>query len=268
VGFLTDLVEQLRRDLDRRPLSEGSLLLRSRVVPPPLDFQAALGGPGVPGGPGVSLIAEVKRASPSAGDIAEVEPDEQAVRYERGGAAAISVLTQPHHFSGSLADLRLVRRVVRVPVLRKDFLIHPAQVLEARVEGADAVLLIAAALTVSELQELRIVAEELGMAALVEGHGEEDLGRALESGARIVGVNARDMESLDVDVERALRLAATVPSDRVLVLESGIRSRDDVLRAGRAGAAAVLVGESLMRAPDPEAAVRDLVGTSSPAGRP
>jgi indole-3-glycerol phosphate synthase len=261
VGFLTDLVEQLRRDLDRRPLPEGSLLLRSRAVPPPLDFEAALRGPGV------SLIAEVKRASPSAGDIAEVEPDEQAARYERGGAAAVSVLTQPRHFAGSLADLRLVRRAVRVPILRKDFLLHPAQVLEARVEGADAVLLIAAALTVSELEDLRSLAEELGMAALVEAHGEEDLGRALESGARVVGVNARDLETLDVDVERARRLAATVPGDRVLVLESGIRSRDDVLRAGRAGAAAVLVGESLMRAPDPEAAVRDLVGTSTPAAR-
>lgn len=261
MGFLTDLVEQLRRDLERRPLPEASLLLRSRAVPPALDFEAPLSAPGV------SVIAEVKRASPSAGGIAEVEPDEQAVRYERGGAAAVSVLTQPRHFDGSLADLRLVRRAVRVPILRKDFLIHPAQVLEARVEGADAVLLIAPALTVSELEELRTVAEELGMAAVVEAHGEEDLGRAIDSGARIVGVNARDLETLEVDTERALRLAATVPADRTLVLESGIRTREDVLRAEGAGAAAVLVGESLMRAADPEAAIRDLLGVSHTAGR-
>jgi indole-3-glycerol phosphate synthase len=256
VGFLTDAVAQVRRDLERRPPSEGTLLLRTRIAPPPLDFEAALRRPGT------SLVAEVKRASPSAGEIAAVEPDGQAARYERGGAAAVSVLTEPRHFDGSLADLRLVRRAVSVPVLRKDFLIHPAQVLESRAEGADAVLLVAAALTTPELEDLRAVAEELGMAVLVEAHGPEDLARAVESGARLVGVNARDLETLEVDREGALALAAAVPPDRVLVLESGIRSREDVRRAEEAGAAAVLVGEALMRSGDPEALVRGLLGTA------
>jgi indole-3-glycerol phosphate synthase len=254
MGFLTEMVTRVRKDLDERPLSEGSLLLRTRVVPAAADFEAALRRPGI------SLIAEVKRASPSAGAIAEVEPADQAARYEAGGASAISVLTEPKHFGGSLADLRSVRRRTSAPLLRKDFIVHPSQVIQSRAEGADAILLIAAALTVSELDELRTVAEELGMAALVEAHAQEDLSRALDSGARIVGVNARDLETLEVDRDRALALAARVPRHRVLVLESGVRTREDVVRAEAAGAHAVLVGEALMRSPDPEAAVRELLG--------
>jgi indole-3-glycerol phosphate synthase len=254
MGFLTEMVTRVRKDLDERPLSEGSLLLRTRVVPAAADFEAALRRPGI------SLIAEVKRASPSAGAIAEVEPADQAARYVAGGASAVSVLTEPKHFGGSLADLRSVRRRTSVPLLRKDFIVHPSQVIQSRAEGADAILLIAAALTASELDELRAVAEELGMAAVVEAHAEEDLSRALDSGARIVGVNARDLETLEVDRERAIALAARVPSDRVLVLESGVRTREDVVRAEAAGAHAVLVGEALMRSADPEAAVRELLG--------
>jgi indole-3-glycerol phosphate synthase len=254
MGFLTEMVTRVRKDLDERPLSEGSLLLRTRVVPAAADFEAALRRPGI------SLIAEVKRASPSAGAIAEVEPADQAARYVAGGASAVSVLTEPKHFGGSLADLRSVRRRTSVPLLRKDFIVHPSQVIQSRAEGADAILLIAAALTASELDELRAVAEELGMAAVVEAHAEEDLSRALDSGARIVGVNARDLETLEVDRERAIALAARVPSYRVLVLESGVRTREDVVRAEAAGAHAVLVGEALMRSADPEAAVRELLG--------
>src|SRR5439155_17734169 len=143
--------------------------------------------------------------------------------YQQGGAAASSVLTAPPRVGGSLADLRAVRRHTALPVLRKDFIVHPAQVIQSRAEGADAVLLIAAALTLSELEELGSVAEELGMGTLVEAHGDEDLDRAVRSGARIVGVNARDMETLEVDPEAALALAQKVPTDRILVLESGIR---------------------------------------------
>jgi indole-3-glycerol phosphate synthase len=254
MGFLTEIVSRVRKDLDQRPLAEGSLLLRTRALPAAADFEAALRSPGI------SLIAEVKRESPSAGTISEVEPADQAARYESGGAAAVSVLTEPKHFGGSVADLRSVRLRTGLPLLRKDFIVHPSQVIQSRAEGADAVLLISAALTQSELEELRTIAQELGMAALVESHGREDLRRAVDSGAPIIGVNARDMETLDVDRERALGLAAEVPADRVLVLESGFRSRDDVLRAEEAGAHAVLVGEALMRAPDPEAAVRELLG--------
>jgi len=254
MGFLTDTVARVRRDLERSPLPEGTLLLHARSASPPRDLEAALRRPGL------SVIAEVKRSSPSAGEIADVDPAAQAASYAEGGAAAVSVLTEPRHFGGSLADLRSVRARVALPVLRKDFVIHPSQVIQSRAEGADAVLLIAAALTVSELEELRCVAEELGMAALVEAHAEEDLDRAVASGAGIVGVNARDLETLEVDLERGLRLAVAVPPDRVLVLESGIRSAEDARRAEAAGAHAVLVGEALMRAADPAAAVRKLVG--------
>ena len=163
MGFLSDLVAAVRRDLERSPLSEGGLLLHARSAPEPLDLEAALGSPGV------SVIAEVKRGSPSAGVLAEVDPAAQARRYGRGGADAVSVLTEPRHFGGALADLRLARRAVpELPLLRKDFLVHPSQVIQSRAEGADAVLLIAAALSAAELGELRCVAEELGMCALVE----------------------------------------------------------------------------------------------------
>jgi indole-3-glycerol phosphate synthase len=254
MGFLTEMVERVRRDLRDRPPAPGNLLLRTRALPPPADFEAALRTQDV------TLIAEVKRASPSAGDIAEVDAAAQAEIYQAAGAAAVSVLTEPRYFNGSLADLRSVRRRVTVPLLRKDFLLHPAQIIESRAEGADAVLLIAAALSASELEELRVTAEELGMSALVEVHAEDDLDRAVESGARAVGVNARDLETLEVDVDRALTLAALVPPDLLLVMESGIRGRKQVERACRAGAHAVLVGESLMRAADPAAAVRELLG--------
>jgi indole-3-glycerol phosphate synthase len=254
LGFLTEMVERVRRDLRDRPLAPGNLLLRTRALPPPGDFEAALRTPDV------SLIAEVKRASPSAGDIAEVDAGSQAEAYQAAGASAVSVLTEPRHFNGSLADLRAVRRRCTLPLLRKDFLVHPSQIIESRAEGADAVLLISAALSPAELEELRLAAEEMGMAALVEVHSEEDLNQAVASGARVVGVNARDLETLEVDTEGALTLAQRVPPNLLVVIESGIRTRQQVERAAAAGAHAVLVGESLMRAADPMAAVQELLG--------
>jgi indole-3-glycerol phosphate synthase len=184
----------------------------------------------------------------------------QAERYERGGAVAVSVLTEARHFGGSLADLRLARGRTILPILRKDFIVHPVQVLEARAEGADAVLLIAAALSESELRELAVVAHEVGLATLVEAHSEADLAKALAAGAGILGVNSRDLETLQVDVERALALLASAPPDRVRVLESGVSSRHQVLAAADAGADAVLVGEAVMRAPDPVAKIAELLG--------
>jgi indole-3-glycerol phosphate synthase len=253
MGFLTDIVARVRRELDEHPLPEGTLLLRSQAAPPPLDLATALGRPGM------GLVAEVKRASPSAGEIADTDPGRQAARYEEGGASAVSVLTEPRHFGGTLADLRLVRAHTALPVLRKDFIVHPAQILEARANGADAVLLIVGALTDAELLGLLAAAGDLGMGCLVECHTEEQVERAAATGSPLIGVNSRDMETLEVDLARGLDLVGRVPEDRVRVLESGVRSRDDVARAEAAGADAVLVGEALMRAAEPAARIRELL---------
>lgn len=254
MGFLSDHVRTVRQTLADRPLDEGALLARAAARPPARGFAAALGGH-VP-----ALIAEVKRASPSAGAIADdVDLVAQVVAYAAGGAAAISVLTEPRHFHGSLADLDAVRVAVDVPVLRKDFLVHPAQVIEARARGADAVLLITACLTDGELAAMLSVVRDLGMDALVETHADDELDRALASGAHVVGVNARDLETLEVDVARALERIGRIPPDRIAVFESGVRSRTDAQAAVDAGASAILVGEALMRAGDPRAAVGSLV---------
>lgn len=255
MGFLTDLVERLRRELREHPLDDAALMARASAMPPARDLVGALRAAEPP-----ALIAEVKRASPSAGVIAEdVNPSVLARGYQAGGAAAISVLTEPRHFHGSLADLQAVRSSVSLPVLRKDFSIHPSQVIEARASGADAVLLIVAALTDAELRTLLSAAQDLGLAALVEAHSDEDLRRALETDARVIGVNARDLETLEVDVEGALARVGRVPQDRIAVLESGISTRANVDAALEAGASAILVGEALMRAADPARAVRKLL---------
>jgi indole-3-glycerol phosphate synthase len=254
MGFLTDHVHHVREDLRRKPLDESALLARAMSGPPPRDFAGALRRerPGV--------IAEIKRASPSAGEIAEVDPGATAAALEQAGASALSVLTEPQHFDGSLSDLRAARVHATIPILRKDFLVHPSQVIEARAFGADAVLLITACLSPSELREMLDIARDLGLAALVETHSDDDMDKALESGALIIGVNSRDLESLDVVEARALALAARVPSDRTVVFESGISTRAQVERAVEAGAHAILVGESLMRAKNPAAKLRQLRG--------
>jgi indole-3-glycerol phosphate synthase len=255
MGFLTDMVERLQRDLQEHPLDDLALMARVSAMPPAKDLEAALTAAEPP-----ALIAEVKRASPSAGVIAEdVNPSVLARGYQAGGAAAVSVLTEARYFQGSLADLQAVRSSVSIPVLRKDFLIHPSQVIEARASGADAVLLIVAALTDAQLGALLEAARDVGLATLVETHSDEDLRRALESDARIIGVNARDLETLDVDVEGALARIGGVPDDRISVLESGISTRANVDAALEAGASAILVGEALMRADDPARAVRKLL---------
>ncbi|HEX6231355.1 MAG TPA: indole-3-glycerol phosphate synthase TrpC [Actinomycetota bacterium] len=255
MGFLTEIAEDVRRRLERRPLDEAGLMARALRMPPTRAFAGALRASDVP-----AVIAEVKRSSPSAGRIADPHPATQARAYEAGGAAAISVLTEPTRFDGSLADLRAVRLAVAVPVLRKDFLLHPSQVIEARAAGADAILLIAAALSGPELQAMLGAAADLGLDAVVEAHSEADLERVLATGAEVVGINARDLETLDVDLDRGLELLRQVPADRIAILESGISSRSQVGAAVGAGARAVLVGEALMRASDPTRAVRDLRG--------
>lgn len=258
MGFLTEIVGSRRRDLAARPLDVAELMDRIAAAPAPRDLEAALRARRP------AVIAEIKRSSPSAGDIAsQVDPVSQARAYSEAGAAAISVLTEPRHFGGSLDDLAVVRASVQVPVLRKDFVIDRSQVLQARAWGADALLLITAALSDDELRVFMSLASELGMTCLVETHGDVDLERALASGARIVGVNARDLETLEVDVPRALAQLARIPSDRVAVMESGIATRSDVSSAVEAGASAILVGETLMRAVDPRATLRRLIGEES-----
>lgn len=255
MGFLTDLVDTLRRDLREHPLDDAALMARASAMPPTRDLEGALRTAAPP-----ALIAEVKRASPSAGAIAEDASASVLARgYEAGGAAAVSVLTEPRHFHGSIADLQAARSSVSIPILRKDFVVHPSQVIESRAAGADAVLLIVAALTDPELLALLEAAADLGLAAVVETHSEDDLRRALETDARIIGVNARDLESLDVDVEGALARLGGVPRDRIGVLESGVSTRAHVDAALAAGASAILVGEALMRADDPARAVRKLL---------
>jgi indole-3-glycerol phosphate synthase len=256
MGFLTDLVAGRRRELERHPLDDSTLLARAMAMPPARDFAGALRARA----DRPAVIAEVKRASPSAGPIADRDPAEQARAYASAGAAAISVLTEQAHFHGSLADLRAARMACDLPVLRKDFLIHPSELIESRASGADAVLLIAACLSSNELVAMLSTARDLGLGALVETHSDPDLEKALATDAEMVGVNARDLETLDVDVDRALAHLARIPDGRLGVMESGIATRAQVVAAVDAGASAILVGEALMRADDPGAKLRELLG--------
>lgn len=224
------------------------------TLPPTRDLAAALTRGVAP-----RIIAEFKRRSPSAGALregAEVEPVVQA--YEDAGAAAISVLCD-EHFDGSLHDLHVARDACRLPVLCKDFILERAQVLDARRAGADAILLIAAALPPPQLRPLVELAHELSMSVLCEAHDEHEIDRAMTAGCKIVGVNARDLRTFEVDLERAVRLRKLVPRSFVYVAESGIASLDDVLRLRDAEVDAVLVGSMLMRADDPGEALRQLV---------
>jgi len=257
---LSDIVAGVRIDLARRQAATSEPDLRAALadVDAPRDPMPHLRAPGS------SVIAEVKRRSPSKGDLAEIaDPAGLARSYAAGGAAAISVLTEERRFSGSLDDLRAVRAAVDTPLLRKDFLVEPYQVLEARAAGADLVLLIVAALDDDLLRRLHDQARELGMSVLVEVHDEAETARAVELGAELVGVNARDLKTLDVDPDTFARLAPLVPADRVLVAESGVSSPVDVKRYVAEGAQAVLVGEALVRDGDPEGAVRAMTGITA-----
>ena len=210
------------------------------------------------------MIAEVKRASPSAGQLAPIgDPASLAKEYEAGGAAVISVLTEQRRFDGSLADLEAVRAAVALPVLRKDFVVTPYQVWEARAHGADAVLLIVAALEQGVLVSLRERIESLGMTALVEVHDEAEALRALEAGARVIGINNRNLRTLEVDRDTFARIAPLLPPPVVRVAESGVRGPHDLLACAAAGADAVLVGEGLVKADVPRQAVADLVAAGA-----
>jgi indole-3-glycerol phosphate synthase len=210
---------------------------------------------------GVSVIAEVKRSSPSKGALAPIsDPASLAAKYEEAGASVISVLTEQRRFGGSLADLDAVRKAVSLPVLRKDFMIDEYQFFEARAHGADVVLLIVAALSKSQLKDFYDLSTELAMAVLVEVHTEDELERALEISPRIIGVNSRNLKTLEVDSAGFQRLLPRIPDSIIRVAESGISSRKEVEFAQEFGADAVLVGEALVRAGDPISALHDLMG--------
>lgn len=252
VRVARDFTDAVRADLEKRAA-------RAR---PARAFAAVLAASST-----VAVIAEVKRSSPSAGDIAlSCDACSQALAYERGQAAAVSVLTEPERFGGSFEDLTAVSGAVRVPVLCKDFVVDPVQAIAARAAGADAVLLIARVLQ-QDLPRYLDLTSSFGLEALVEVHDEAELALAERSGARVVGVNARDLRTLAIDQERALalvRLARDVAE--VVVAESGIRTREDVEAAAQAGADAVLVGTALMGSPFPEDAVRELTGVGKERG--
>jgi len=225
-------------------------------LPPARDFLGALRGPGP-----IKLIAEIKKASPSKGIIrTDFQPARIARVYAEHGATCISVLTDVSFFQGGLDVLQKVRGVVDLPLLRKDFILDPYQILEARVAGADAVLLIAECLMGKQLADLRAATEDLGMTALVELYDDNNLARVLDCGARLTGVNNRDLRTFQTDLEHTIQLRRHIPADRTLVGESGIRSRQDVLRLQQAGVNAILVGEHLMAATDIGSAVDELLG--------
>jgi indole-3-glycerol phosphate synthase len=253
---LEEIIAGVREDLATRqsavPLEEVRRL--AQEAPRALDAEGALRRPGL------ALIAEVKRASPSKGDLASItDPAALAAAYEAGGATAVSVLTEERRFRGSLADLDAVRATVRIPVLRKDFVVTEYQVWEARAHGADIVLLIVAALEQEQLVALQDLVRSLGMTALVEVHDEDETRRALDAGASVIGVNARNLKTLDVDPDTFARLAPLVPDTCVRVAESGVRGPEDAAAYAAQGAHAVLVGEALVIGGDPRGAAHDLI---------
>ena len=255
--FLETVVERTRAEVETRRREVPDSELRGRLGPPPRGrpFSEALIEEGI------SLIAEMKRASPSRGPIRPgASVSEVVSSYEQAGARAVSVLTEPNWFGGSLDDLIEARASCDLPLLRKDFVVDEYQLLEARVAGADAALLIVAALDRGRLEGLMGAAADLGLDTLVEVHDEEEVETAVEAGAELIGINNRNLHSLEVDLETTFELLADIPAGTVVVAESGITDNDAVERLERAGVDAILVGEALMRAEDPVRAVRELLG--------
>ena len=257
MSVLEEIVRAKRAEAGRLHPWRSALRKEAEGAPPARDFAGALRGSDV------AVIAEVKRRSPSAGWIRpDLNAAGQASMYAHGGASAVSVLTDEAHFGGTREDLEGARAAVGVPVLRKDFVLEAVQVHESRAMGADAVLLIVRILEDGALRELLALAGELGMAALVEAHDEREVARALAAGARVVGINNRDLAKFETDLATTERMVGGIPGDVVVVGESGVRGRADVERLAAAGVDAVLVGESLVRADDAAAAVRELTGVA------
>ncbi len=262
MAVLDEIIAGVREDLAERMQARSLADLMDAVsgMPPTLDPMPVLGSGGL------SVIAEVKRSSPSKGALAEIpDPASLAARYAAGGAAAVSVLTERRRFRGELADLVSVREAIDIPVLRKDFIVTDYQLWEARAAGADLALLIVAALEDAELLRLMSLCRELGLTPLVEVHTAEEANRAVDAGAQLIGVNNRNLKTLDVDLAQFGRLANLLPTGTVKVAESGILGLDDVARVAAAGADAILVGEALVRHGDPQQAVADFISVGSAA---
>ena len=247
--------EQLSRDMAAVPFSEvRSLAEAAAKQPSGRSFKAALTS-----APKPAVIAEVKKASPSKGIISEdFRPTEQAEAYQKAGAAAISCLTEEYYFKGSAEYFRQIRGTVNIPMLRKDFIIDPYQLYEAKAMGADAVLLIAAILSVEQMREYRIIAEGLGMDVLAESHDEKELEAVIAAGCSIFGINNRNLKTFEVSLENTKRLAKLVPDDGILVSESGIKTAGDMKLLADLGANAVLIGETLMRSGSVESSMKEL----------
>jgi len=263
LSVLDRIVEATRDEVERRrevtPLAELEAALDGR--PESRPFQEALTRPGI------SLIAEHKRRSPSAGVLREgAELTEVVQAFERGGAAALSILTEPFHFGGSLDDLRAARAATHLPVLRKDFIVDAYQLYESAAAGADAILLIVAALDAEVLRDLQREAWGLDLDVLVEVHDGEELESALKVEAEVIGINNRDLGDFTVDIERTYELLSDIPTGKTVVSESGFSTREQLDELDRVGVDAVLVGETLMRAQDLEAACRELTGGAEEAG--
>jgi indole-3-glycerol phosphate synthase len=262
VSVLDDIIVGVREDLDarRQNLPLESVRDLAAQAPAPRDAFASLSVEGS----GVRIIAEVKRKSPSKGELSDIQdPAELAAAYEAGGAAVISVLTEERRFGGSLADLDAVRNAVDLPILRKDFTVDEYQIWEARAHGADLILLIVAALDDATLASFLELTERLGMHALVETHTAEEVKRAVAVGARIIGVNVRNLKTLDIDRSVFSALAGLIPAGAIVVAESGVRDVADVERFVVDGAQAVLVGEALVRHSNPEETVREFARAGS-----
>jgi indole-3-glycerol phosphate synthase len=258
--ILDDIVARKKERLIelKRKSIQAELEKAATLASIPRDFTAALEHGGKP-----AVIAEIKKASPSAGEIrANLEVAEIAASYERAGAAAISVITEEDFFQGKLGYLTEVKTAVSLPILCKDFIIDPIQVVAARAAGADALLLIAAILEQSYLLELLAMARDLSMACLVEIHNEEEMERVLTTDARIIGINNRNLRTFQVSLDTTFKLRPSIPSDRLVVSESGIQEQSDLQSLASAAVDAVLVGTSLMRAEDPGQKLRELMGRS------
>jgi indole-3-glycerol phosphate synthase len=267
MSVLDDIVAGVAEDLEarRRTVPLEQMQERARAAAPALDAFAALGGSD-PERTQLRVIAEVKRSSPSKGALAEItDPAALAASYEAGGAAVISVLTEQRRFGGSLADFDAVRKAVKIPLLRKDFTVDEYQIWEARAHGADLVLLIVAALDEARLKDFLALTHELGMNALVETHTAQEIERAVAVGAKIIGVNVRNLKTLDVDRSVFASLASSIPGAAVMVAESGVRDAADVEQYASVGANAVLVGEALVRHNDPAATIAEFMRTGSGA---
>lgn len=270
MSVLTDIIAGVRIDLDARrsicPLER--IQAKAAAAAPALDAFAALGGNADQAKRDTTLrvISEVKRKSPSKGALAEIpEPADLATAYVAGGASVISVLTEERRFGGSLADFDAVRAAVDIPLLRKDFTVDEYQIYEARAHGADLVLLIVAALDDAQLREFLDLTHALGMNALVETHTEEEIARAVKLGAKLIGVNVRNLKTLEVDPANFAKLAGLIPSEAIIIAESGVNSVTEVREYASHGADAILVGEALVKDNDPSAAIKQFMSTGTAA---